>query len=222
MKTCTKCNRELSIDNFNKDSKNKNRLQTVCKDCMKIYQAAWYQANRAKKLEQGKQWRIDNKEHHSKQAKEYNKANKDKQAKVAKEWYNNNKEHRLELCRIWNSNNKDKRKIYSHVRRALVAGMPGSFTVEDIEQLKIAQNNICPFCGESISTTHEIDHIIPVSREGSSNFPSNLQLLCRTCNRQKQNKTNEEFLHYLKITDKAKYNTALNIKLEATKFQEAA
>ena len=38
-------------------------------------------------------------------------------------------------------------------------------------------------CGEIITIeTGEIDHILPVSQEGSDDI-DNLQLLCRTCNR---------------------------------------
>ncbi len=42
--------------------------------------------------------------------------------------------------------------------------------------------NECKFCGSKDSL--EIDHIIPLSR-GGTNELSNLQILCRTCNRKK-------------------------------------
>ena len=43
---------------------------------------------------------------------------------------------------------------------------------------------ICQCCGSSYSL--EYDHIVPFSCGGSSN-PSNIQLLCRKCNRSKSN-----------------------------------
>ena len=52
---------------------------------------------------------------------------------------------------------------------------------------------ICQCCGSSYSL--EYDHIIPFSCGGSSN-PSNIQLLCRKCNRSKSNSC------YCKVHDK--------------------
>jgi len=45
--------------------------------------------------------------------------------------------------------------------------------------------NCCQHCGERIAQIDaEVDHIIPVTRGGSS-AKSNLQVLCRNCNRRK-------------------------------------
>ena len=52
---------------------------------------------------------------------------------------------------------------------------------------------ICQCCGSSSSL--EYDHIVPFSCGGSSN-PSNIQLLCRKCNRSKSNSC------YCKVHDK--------------------
>jgi hypothetical protein len=52
---------------------------------------------------------------------------------------------------------------------------------------------ICQCCGSSYSL--EYDHIIPFSCGGDSN-PSNIQLLCRKCNRSKSNSC------YCKVHDK--------------------
>lgn len=52
---------------------------------------------------------------------------------------------------------------------------------------------ICQCCGSSYSL--EYDHIVPFSCGGDSN-PSNIQLLCRKCNRSKSNSC------YCKVHDK--------------------
>lgn len=52
-------------------------------------------------------------------------------------------------------------------------------------------NYTCHYCGDR-SGDFEIDHMIPVSRGGSDDL-DNLVTSCRTCNRQKRDKTVEEF-----------------------------
>lgn len=47
MKTCTKCNQQKSVDNFCKNKRAKDGLQSACKSCM----AVLYKKNRADKLE---------------------------------------------------------------------------------------------------------------------------------------------------------------------------
>jgi 5-methylcytosine-specific restriction protein A len=47
------------------------------------------------------------------------------------------------------------------------------------------QRHTCQLCGvNSIVSTIEIDHIIPIALGGTNRF-ENLQLLCRRCNRSK-------------------------------------
>ncbi len=49
----------------------------------------------------------------------------------------------------------------------------------------------CNFIGEISS--FELDHIIPLSR-GGSDFPQNKRLICSGCNREKAEKTHEEYV----------------------------
>lgn len=52
----------------------------------------------------------------------------------------------------------------------------------------------CQLCGAaSADDVLEVDHIVPRSK-GGSNDPSNLQVLCRTCNRGKSNRDDESFV----------------------------
>lgn len=53
-------------------------------------------------------------------------------------------------------------------------------------------NKICQICGKTCQNNEiEIDHIKPISKGGKT-APSNLQVLCVTCNRKKSNKWLEE------------------------------
>lgn len=55
---------------------------------------------------------------------------------------------------------------------------------------------ICQYCGK-IGGTLEVDHIIPFSKGGSDNI-ENLITSCRKCNRQKKDKSVEEFIMWRK------------------------
>lgn len=63
------------------------------------------------------------------------------------------------------------------------------------EKIKIRDNYTCCFCGNSVAKEPnlllEIDHIIPISKNGSTT-EDNLQTLCWKCNRSKGNKILQE------------------------------
>jgi 5-methylcytosine-specific restriction endonuclease McrA len=73
-------------------------------------------------------------------------------------------------------------------RRAPRWGAGGSFYPQDIRRLFDEQDGFCVECCESFGEDFHIDHIIPLSLEGSTNGPENLQLLCPSCNRSKGKK----------------------------------
>jgi len=61
----------------------------------------------------------------------------------------------------------------------------GRYTADDIAALLIKQNGFCAGgCNRYIAKRYEVDHIIPLSR-GGTNWPSNLQLMCKRCNQSK-------------------------------------
>jgi 5-methylcytosine-specific restriction endonuclease McrA len=56
--------------------------------------------------------------------------------------------------------------------------------------LRRRQRHTCQWCGTTAArAVLEIDHIHPVSKGGTNEF-SNLQLLCRRCNRRKGDRPN--------------------------------
>lgn len=57
----------------------------------------------------------------------------------------------------------------------------------------LKRDRVCQLCGNGPSDgVLEVDHIVPRSRRGSNDV-SNLQVLCRTCNRGKSNRDDEDF-----------------------------
>lgn len=83
--------------------------------------------------------------------------------------------------------NREKWRVYVRNRRARLANVPGTHSVEDIIALRAKQNDRCKFCCVDLRGVGEVDHITPLSR-GGTNWPHNLQLLCMPCNRKKHAK----------------------------------
>lgn len=76
--------------------------------------------------------------------------------------------------------------------------LAGGYT-SDFEKAKIRkdQKDRCAYCGIDLNGEGELDHRIPVSR-GGDNSPGNMAWACLTCNRDKHNKTDEEFMLWRK------------------------
>ena len=67
------------------------------------------------------------------------------------------------------------------------------FHEEVKKKLSTKQGGKCMYCGRKPGDDlMDIDHKIPLSRGGSNNI-RNLQILCRSCNGRKGNKTDREF-----------------------------
>ena len=67
--------------------------------------------------------------------------------------------------------------------------VPGSVRYEVLKRA----GGRCELCGVSHEEVQlDVDHIVPRSKEGT-NDPSNLQVLCRTCNAQKHNRDDTDF-----------------------------
>jgi hypothetical protein len=94
-----------------------------------------------------------------------------------------------------------KLKNYSD-RRAKLNSAEGSYTVEEWENLKYKYKNTCPMCGRKepeVKLTQ--DHIIPISI-GGTNYITNIQPLCKSCNCKKNIKS-------VKINPKGQYELCL-------------
>ena len=177
-KTCTKCGIIKPISEFNRKSSSRDALATECKECTK---------------ERNRNNYINRQEINKAYATEYRNKNRDRVNLWHRKNYANNTEIEIAQVKEWRKNNPEKARlnsrIQSHRRRVRVAGNTtgSSYTVEYISILKVLQKNRCAFCAKSIKKYHEVDHIHPIA-SGGSNEKSNIQLLCRSCNRSKQAK----------------------------------
>lgn len=80
---------------------------------------------------------------------------------------------------------RPKMRHHKSTRYAREKGAEGSFSLYEWEELKLKHNNKCACCGKEKSLTK--DHIVPLSK-GGTNYISNIQPLCRSCNSRKNNK----------------------------------
>lgn len=110
----------------------------------------------------------------------------------------------------WINENYDRWRCIGANRRSLERGADGKFTPDDIDRINKSQEFKCVYCGASTEEEFHIDHIHPISR-GGTNWPDNLQILCRSCNCSKKDKTHEEFLTYRLVTVEAIAESLTNL-----------
>lgn len=140
---------------------------------------------REKRRAENRAWNARNKEIVREAVRRY-------RAKNSGQWSEQHIGKRKERIKRYYEKNKEKYLAWGHARRSRMTGAGGTYTQDDIERLYEKQDGLCGTCWSILLGEYEIDHIVPVSKGGSSD-PDNLQLLCRTCNRSKHAKDNEEF-----------------------------
>lgn len=140
-------------------------------EAARAYEAKWRMANPEKARESSAKWYSKNRERVTAKNAEWQEENREKvRAKSAK----------------WQAANRDKSNAKTHRRRTRKTNAGGSFTASEWRKLCKRYDGRCLRCGEKTKLT--ADHVIPVSKGGSSNI-SNIQPLCLSCNSSKGNKT---------------------------------
>ena len=84
------------------------------------------------------------------------------------------------VIRRWRAGNPEACRLQRQHRRET----KGYYTKTDIQRMLQEQNDACNFCKEAFNGKYEVDHVKPIAK-GGTNWPGNLQLLCRTCNAKK-------------------------------------
>jgi 5-methylcytosine-specific restriction endonuclease McrA len=65
-------------------------------------------------------------------------------------------------------------------------------SADDLRRLWDGQGGKCALTGRALDDTAELDHIVPVSRDGDNSY-GNSRWLCRPVNQAKHNLTDDEF-----------------------------
>lgn len=200
-KICSKCNQELSIDNFHKSTNNKDGFKGQCKKCRREYNAIYVEEAKEKIFTMRKQYRENNKEILSIKKKEYYKNNKEEHKKRMKEYIDKNKAELYRKKKIYREENKERllaqRKLYRQTPEARIIKRVSNFNRKvlerkagklDNDEVKKIVNNAkkCYWCGTSIKKSFHIDHYVPLSK-GGTNAIENIVISCPQCNMKKHN-----------------------------------
>ena len=183
MKKCTKCG---GSGQFHPDKRAKDGLHSWCKKCVNENNRARYYENKEAHKANVARWQAENPE----KVAEYNRKrlrdNLHRHNARGREWAKNNPDKKRKSSKKWAQNNRDKIRSYNAKRRAQKANGGGSYTDFEWRRLVKHQDGRCLACGKKKRLT--ADHVIPISKGGSSNI-ENIQGLCTSCNSRKGNKT---------------------------------
>lgn len=162
MKTCSDCGEEKDLDSFSKSKAGKFGRTSKCKECQRVYAAAWRKDNKEERAEYNRKWREENRDEHN--------------AATRKRYAEN-----IEVSRA-------KRKTYlkanPHIERKARLKAKYNLTVEQYNQMLEDQNYACAICntqpepGKNLSVDH--DHSCCPGEKSCGRCVR--KLLCFTCN----------------------------------------
>ena len=157
----------------------------------------YYKYHKAEMLAQQKKYRAKDKERWKEYRRLYREQHKSSLKEKAALWYSRNKQHvhdhylanyerHLKQNAEWAKKHPEVGKAKAARRRARKGRTGGSFSAIEWISLCKCYGNKCLCCRKKKKPL-EADHVIPVSKKGSSNI-SNIQPLCRSCNAKKGTK----------------------------------
>lgn len=109
----------------------------------------------------------------------------------SRKWDQNNKDRKRAICRDWASSHREEMRHYRMASRAKKWGCESDLTLAELLELRVTQKS-CKYCASTSKLT--VDHIVPLAKRGP-NTRSNIQILCFSCNSQKRDLDETEFLH---------------------------
>lgn len=146
---------------------------------------------RLRARERTKEYHRVHREELRQKGKDYYKENQDRLKAQAVEYYWENRASALAQKKKWAKENIDVIRKKARQRAIIENGLPGSYSEQQWQTLCEMFNKRCPSCGKHRKLT--VDHIIPITRDGSSNWITNIQPLCLSCNAAKGNRHDTDY-----------------------------
>ena len=181
-KRCTKCGLEKPHDEFNKDKRNTDGLQSHCKACVKAYREAnkdkmkaWYEANKDKRKAYEKAYYEVNKD----EKKAYREENKEKIKAQQKSYYEANKDKRTAQQKAWQNKRRKEdpiHKLKDNMRRRVHHLLNGRKSKKTEEIIGCSYGQLYLHLNYDNLEEPSHDHIIPLSW---ANSEEELYALCR-------------------------------------------
>ena len=220
LKRCAKCDQFKTRDLFSRHKKTKDGLQPYCKQCNKADKESLIKVienERAQSLLRDPHTHFQQCTH-CKTTKPLTAFSLDRQSrngyclwcKNCQSLYHKNhpvrdiersrrrfedegkREQRRQRNRARHRKNPNQHRAAVQLHRARKRGIGGHFTAKDVANMHAIQQGHCCYCGR-LDQVLTIEHIIPITRKGSSNDPWNLALACQKCNSSKGDKTLDEW-----------------------------
>jgi 5-methylcytosine-specific restriction endonuclease McrA len=215
-KRCCTCGETKPRDMFDKNKGRRDGFSERCKPCRAAYRATNAQHiseyNKVYKQTNAEAISESNRIYHATHAeaiherhRAYKQTNAGALLEYGHAYYAAHAEERRAYALAYIAAHYEERRAYSraylaanpeislaanHRRRARIKANGGSFTAQQIKDLRVAQGGCCAYCARQAKLT--IDHIIPL-KQGGSNDISNICLACRRCNFTKNARTPEQW-----------------------------
>lgn len=158
----------------------------------------YYAATRADRVAASKAWREANPDRFKQTLRDWYQDNKDRQKEWGAAYYQANRERHDQASKEWRERNRERALEISlravHRRNAKIKTLEGSHTLGERDALLEKFEHRCaePTCRRDIRGAVQWDHIVPITK-GGTNWISNMQPLCKSCNSKKGNLLPEEW-----------------------------
>jgi 5-methylcytosine-specific restriction endonuclease McrA len=166
------------------EAKNRERV--------KASHAAWRKANIEHVKASTAEYRALHREDAKARSVAWRAKNTERSRSGVKAWRAANPEKVKKILSTWKEENPYARRIYEQNREAYKRAR-GKLSKGIVEILFKRQHGRCACCGEKLGKDYQLDHIMPLAL-GGANIDSNVQLLKKRCNQQKNKKHPIEFM----------------------------
>ena len=191
-KQCSKCNKNVNTKNYYKHKEMADGLFGKCKDCCKKYRMD----NASNERRRAKQWQKKNKDRYKEYQKKWQKDNRNYMTKKCNEYVKKRMSYDDEFKTRMNMRGKNRENLKRATRYYLEGRtnkIPEKSPSKQLMKLFLIQEDKCIYCEKCIKEDRHIEHIIPLSKNGSNHI-HNLALSCPECNNKKSTKPIKEWL----------------------------